>query len=242
VSKTLTRTRLDERVPESPLRFLGNGPRRRPVLAIGSFALVMCCMALFLSVYLQAGQRVAVLALAHDVPQGHTIDRADLTVVKIAYSKSLAPVPASEVDRVVGRKAFVPLLSGTLLTANELGRHRGPSQGLAVVGVATKAGQLPAGGVAVGDSVDVILTGSPATLTGGATDGSSPTNSPAAAGPLEIGGVLAPNATVVGVADPNASSPDTIVISVVIPTSMAPLVASASAAGQAALVLVGASS
>jgi hypothetical protein len=115
-------------------------------------------------------------------------------------------------------------------------------RGKDVVGVATKAGQLPAGGVAVGDTVDVILTGSPATLTGGADDGTVDTGSSAAPGQLEIGGVLAPNATVTGVAGPTDSSPDTIVISVLIPSAMAPLVASASAAGQAALVLVGPSS
>jgi len=212
------------------------------MVAIGSIALVTVCIAIFTSVYLHVGDRVAVLALQHDVQQGHAISRGDLAVVRIAFSGGIAPIAATDVNEVVGRRAAVSLLRGTLLSASELVSHLGPERGKAVVGVATKAGQLPAGGVAVGDTVDVILTGSPATLTGGASSGSAAASSSAAAVPLEVGGVLASNATVTGVNGPTSSSPDTIVISVLIPTEMAPLVASASAAGQAALVLVGPSS
>ncbi len=94
----------------------------------------------------------------------------------------------------------------------------------------------------VGDTVDVILTGSPATLTGGAITGPDATGSSTTPDQLELGGVLASNATVTGVAFSASSSPDTVVVSVLIPSAMAPLVASASAAGQAALVLVGSTS
>jgi len=204
--------------------------------------LVTICIALFTSVYLHAGNRVAVLILARDVQQGHMINGDDLAVVRIAFSSGIVPIAADKASLVVGRTAAVSLLHGTLLSTTELTSRRGPVRGRAVVGVATKAGQLPAGGVAVGDTVDVILTGSPSTLTGGTSDGSVAASSSAGAGELDVGGVLAPNATVTGVAAPAASSPDTIVISVLVPTAMAPLVATASAAGQAALVLVGSSS
>jgi hypothetical protein len=242
VSTTLSGFRLDRRTRVPAPRFVGNEHRRRPVVAVGSVALITICIALFTSVYLHAGNRVAVLIMARDVQQGHTIKGDDLAVVKIAFSTGIVPIAANHASLVVGRTAAVPLLHGTLLSSAELTSRRGPVRGQAVVGVATKAGQLPAGGVAVGDTVDVILTGSPSTLTGGSTGGSATTNSSPDAGQLEIGGVLAPDATVTGVAGPSASSPDTIVISVLVPTAMAPLVASASAAGQAALVLVGSSS
>jgi len=242
VSNTLTGSRLDRRTTSMLLALSVTSHDAALSWAIGSLALVTVCIAIFTSVYLHAGNRVAVLVLAHEVQQGHTIDRGDLAVVRIAFSAGIAPITADQASQVVGRTAAVSLLRGTLLSATELASHRGPVRGDAVVGVATKAGQLPAGGVAVGDTVDVILTGSPATLTGGVSDGSVGTSSPPAPGQLEIGGVLASNATVTGVAGPASSSPDTIVISVLIPTTMAPLVASASAAGQAALVLVGSSS
>jgi hypothetical protein len=240
VSTTLTRPRDRQPTVGAP-RFVGNGQRRRPVVAIASLVLVIFCVAVFTSIYVHAGNKVAVLALARDIPQGHAISRGDLAVVKISFSPGLTPIPVGELHNVIGRAAAVSLVRGTLLSSTELTALRGPPRGQAVVGVATKTGQLPAGGVTVGDTVDVILTGSPATLTGGAPDGST-TASSASGGEVEIGGVLAPNATVTGVAAPTESSADTTVVSVLIPSSMAPLVASASASGQAALVLVGSGS
>lgn len=238
MSTTLTRARTDRASSADPPRFAGNAHARRPIAAIASLAVVTFCIAIFTTIYLHAGDRVAVLALTHDVPQGQPIARSDLTVVNLSLSPGLTPILLGDLDEVIGRSAGVPLVRGTLLTASELTEHHGPARGKAIVGVATKPGQLPAGGVEVGDSVDVILTGSAATLTGGVSDGSTATSSAASSGDLEIGGVLATNATVTGVTgatDPNA---DSNVVSVLIPSSLAPLVASASAAGQVALVLV----
>jgi hypothetical protein len=192
--------------------------------------------------YIHAGNRVAVLALTRDVPQGHRISSGDLAVVRISLSAGLSPVPASDLSRVVGRTAAVSLFPGTLLSLKELAVHNGLVTGQAVVGVATKAGQLPAGGVADGDTVDVVLTGSLGAFDSGASAGIAPTSPAVAAEQAQGSGVLAPNATVTGVATPTSSNPDTIVVSVLIPSSLAPLVANASAAGQIALVLVGASS
>jgi hypothetical protein len=242
MSTTLTRPQSDRQSSVEALRFRGNSHRRRPVVAIASLALVTCCVAIFTSVYLHAGNRVAILAVARNVPQGHTITSGDLDVVRLSFSAGLSPVSADDAYRVIGRTAAVSLLRGTLISLTELTGHGGLQPGQAIVGVATKVGQLPAGGVTDGDTVDVILTGSPATLTGGASDGPASSSTSATGPELEIGGVLAPDATVTGVAPPASSSPDTTVVSVVIPSSMAPLVASASAAGQAALVLVGPSS
>jgi hypothetical protein len=242
VSTTLTRQRPDTHVTPQSLRFRGSAHRRRPTVAIASLALVTSCVAIFTGLYLHAGNRVAVLAVARDVPQGHVVTSDDLIVVSISLSAGLSPIPAGDLRRVVGHRAAVSLLPGTLLGVKDLAVGTGPARGNAVVGVATKVGQLPAGGVATGDTVDVILTGSPATLATGAVAGVPATGSSAASGEVEVGGILAPNATVTGVAAPSSASPDTIVVSVLVPSTLAPLVANASAAGQTALVLVGPSS
>jgi len=242
MSTTMTRARSDRHLPVDPPRFLGNAHRRKPAVAIASLVLVTFCVAIFTSLYLHAGNRVAVLALSHNVPQGHPVTRRDLTVVKISFSAELSPIPAEDAGGIIGRKAAVPLLRGTLLRISELTVCGVPAPGEAIVGVATKVGQLPAGGVADGDTVDVLLTGSPSTLTGDPSENAAPTGTTGSGGSFQIGGVLARNATVTGVAFPTASSPDTIVVSVLIPAAMAPLVASASAGGQAALALVGPSS
>lgn len=242
MSMTMTRARSDRHQPVDPPRFFGNVHRRRPVVAIASLVLVTFCVAIFTSIYLHAGNRVAVFALAHNVPQGHAITRGDLIVVQISFSAELSPIPAEDVGGIVGRKAAVSLLRGTLLSPSELTVRGAPAPGEAIVGVATKVGQLPAGGVADGDTVDVILTGSPSTLTGEPSEGAANTSPSGSGGPFQIGGVLARDATVTGVATPTSSNPDTIVVSVLISASLAPLVASASTGGQAALALVGPSS
>jgi len=242
VSTTLTRTRSEQRQSVESLRFVGNGRRRQPLLALASLALVTLCVALFTSIYLHAGSRVSVLAVAHDVPRGQVITSGDLSVVRISSSPGLYPVPVDDARNVVGRTTAVPLLRGTLFSLGDLTRTGRVARGEAIVGVALKSGQLPAQGVADGDTVDVILTGSPTTLTGGASDGTLPTATSATGAQVEIGGILASDATVTGVAVPSASGADPTVVSVLIPSALAPLVASASAAGQAALVLVGSSS
>ncbi len=238
MAMTLTRPRSHRQGTTDSVRFAGNPHRRRPVVAVASLALVAFCVATFTTIYLNAGTRYAVLALSQEVTQGHTITSNDLTVVRISRAAGLSPVPASDVSHVVGKRAAVSLVPGTLLSFADLTLRGSLTRDKAVVGIATKAGQLPAGGVAVGDSVEVVLTGSPATLAGGASGGLSSTSSSATSAVLEVGGVLASDAVVTAVAAPSPSSPDTIVVSVLIPTAMAPLVASASAAGQAALVLV----
>jgi hypothetical protein len=241
MSTTLTRSRSNGRpTPEVP-RFRGTGHRRRPTVAIASFALVASCVAIFTTIYAHAGNRVEVLAVVHTVPQGQAVTARDLVVVSISISSRLSPVPARYLGRVVGRRTLVSLLPGSLLNLKELATSNDPEQGKAVVGVATKVGQLPAGGVATGDTVDVVLTGSPTTLGGGAPAGIAAPNG-LATGQLEIGGVLARSAKVTAVAHPTSSNSDTIVVSVSVPSELAPIVASASAAGQVALVLVGPSS
>jgi hypothetical protein len=46
------------------------GHRRRPALAVGSIALIVACVAVFISAYLKAGNQVSVLAVARTVTQG----------------------------------------------------------------------------------------------------------------------------------------------------------------------------
>jgi len=236
MTSTLTRSRFSEQPSTDALRFRGIGPRRRPVVAIASLALIASCVAIFTSVYLHAGNRVAVLAVVRNVPLGREITSSDLGVVQLSLSAALSPVPAKDISHVVGRVAAVSLVRGTLISPSELAVRGAVAQGEAVVGVATKVGQLPAAGVTDGDTVNVILTGSPIALANGTA--SAPPNASATGDQVEVGGVLASNVTVTGVAIPS-SSPDTIVVSVLIPSSLAPIVANASAAGQAALVLVG---
>ena len=214
----------------------------------------MACLAVFVSAYTKAGSQITVLAVARSVPQGQILDAGDLTTVRVSASTGISMVPAGDAPDVVGRRAAELLQPQTLLSMNELVTSFSPPSGRSIVGVALKEGQLPASGVAPGETVEVILTGLP-----GAQDSSDPTGtgpavpasgSAVAAGSISsagaagsdaglVGTVLVPAATVLEVAtSPSSSASGELDVSLLVPPSLAPFVASASVAGQVALVVV----
>ena len=196
--------------------------------------LLTTCTALFVSAYLRAGHQVSVLAVARPVAQGATVSASDLVVVRLSASGRLTPVPAAQAAAVVGRRAAVALLPGSLLTMSDLANVPRLAPGQAVVGVALKPSQLPADGVFPGESVDVILTGLPDT--GGAASGTN-------GAPALSATVLAPQVLVTAVDVPDQTSPTgTVDVSLLVPHDLAGVVASASVAGQVALVVIGGSS
>jgi hypothetical protein len=125
---------------------------------------------------------------------------------------------------------------------SELVAGSAPPAGEAVVGVAVKASQLPAGGVTPGQTVDVVLTGPPdssGVAVGGPGTSGSGIGPGAVPGQPSLPSAIAADVTVSEVAPPSASSGgDTTVVSLLVPIASAPGVAAVSAAGQAALILV----
>jgi hypothetical protein len=204
--------------------------------------------ALFSSAYLKASRQVAVLGITHAVPQGGVVTAADLTVVHVSLSAGLAPVLADDAARIVGRRAAVGLVPGSLITMADLSDGALVPSGEAVVGVSVKASQLPAVGVVPGDSVDVVLTGIPGqpaftTTSTGASSGQASDvgsgNALAGSEPSVLAGVvLAPHVLVTGSSPETASNGSTTDVSLLVPSVVAPVLASASAAGQVALVEV----
>jgi len=241
LTATLTRTR-PARVPDaSDLRLEPRSRRRRPLLALSSALLVAVCVAVFTNLYLRAGHQVSVLAIARPVEQGQAISSDDLAIVRVSLSPGVAVVPANEENSVVGHRVSVAIGSGSLLTPSDLVGEPSPPPIDAIVGVALKPSQLPAAGVSSGETVDIVMTGVPGSPYSASGNGvaEQPTAS-AVSGP---GTILAPDVHVSEVALPSAASgSDTVVVSLVVPRVLAPIVASASAAGQAALVVVAPSS
>lgn len=228
----------------SNVRTLPARSRRRPALAAGSLALVALCVAVFTTLYLHAGRQVEVIALSGPVAQGATIDASDLTAVRVSLSPGIDPVPVASASEVVGKRAAVALVPGTLLTPADLTVSSGVPSGDALVGVDLRNGLMPAEGLVPGDTVDVVLTappGSPDSDTAAVTvpaHGRTSATAPAAVS-FGIGSVLATDAVVEDVSVPSdGSSPGEVVVSLVLPVDIAPVVANASAAGQAALVRV----
>jgi len=238
VPTTLTRSvaRGQESVPR--LRLDPRSRHRRPALAVGSIALVVACVAVFVSLYMRAGHEVSVLAISRPVAQGQIVSANDLTIVRISTTSSIETLPATDGAVVVGRRAAEPLEPNTLLTSSELSTGVSPPGGEAIVGIAAKEGQLPASGVAPGESVDVILTGLPgsADATTGVNDQASGAYDSASDVP---GTVLESGAQVLDVVpSPSSSGSNDVVVSLLVSRTTAPLVATAAAADQIALVVV----
>jgi hypothetical protein len=137
------------------------GRQRRWSLALLAVLLTLGSGLLFALLYLNAGDRVPVLALASDVAQGQEIEQGDLTEVRVSTDESVEVIPASEIDEVVGQQAAVDLVSGSLLTRSQLGAPVGIEAGTAIVGVPVGAGGVPFADVRQGMTVEILFTPEP---------------------------------------------------------------------------------
>lgn len=169
--------------------------------------------------YSTAGKKVAVVVVVHDVPVGQVIDRSDLSTVQVAGE--VTAIAGIRLDSVVGQRAAVELLPGTLLQRAMVSAGPVLDAGEAQVGVAVKGGQLPADGLTPGDVVQVWRLPAP-TVTG------------AAAAPAVL---VAARASVFA-ARPDPGQAGGWLVTVTVPADAAALVAAASGSSSAALVRV----
>ncbi len=230
---TLSRPRSASTPVAEDLRLGVGRSKRRPWLAVGSLVLIATCAAAFTSLYAQAGHQTRVLVIDRLVPQGNQIQAADISAATLSYSSAIAPIPAADAVDVIGRRAAVSLVPGTLLIRAELSAGQWPPRGLALVGVIAKPGQLPAGGVAPGQTVDIVLTqpvGTPFSSSGSSSSSDSPSGSDQY--------TLVHDAVVSDVTPEQASPGADTVVTVVVPEVSAGTVANASSAGQVAIVVV----
>ncbi|HTF11926.1 MAG TPA: SAF domain-containing protein [Asanoa sp.] len=99
------------------------------------------------------------LAVARAVPQGTTLTVDDLVTVQVAGGAGLTPVPANQKASVVGKRALVSLVPGTLLTRAQLTDKPLLTGGQQQVALGLRANQVPARRLLPGDKV--ILVGTP---------------------------------------------------------------------------------
>ncbi|MEU0470963.1 SAF domain-containing protein, partial [Amycolatopsis sp. NPDC006131] len=110
-------------------RFRGAGRRRSlPHLLLGVL-LVLVCAGGFVLFSLDSGERQAVLALARDVPVGHTLVPQDLRQVNVALDPGVAAVDVDEAATVLGRPMATSLTAGALLTPGSVGAAAVPATG-----------------------------------------------------------------------------------------------------------------
>ncbi|MGC4769147.1 SAF domain-containing protein [Micromonospora sp. DT44] len=98
------------------------------------------------------------LAVARPVEVGREVTAADLITVQVAGGQGLRPVPAGRLDEVVGKRAAVALVPGTLLTLGQVTDDPllGPGQQQIALGL--KTAQVPARELHPGDKVLLVST------------------------------------------------------------------------------------
>lgn len=193
--------------------------QRRPLLVVASVAAVALGALASVWAYQGASDAQDVLAVRTTVERGQVIEAADLMSVPMTVDPALHPLPASEIDAVVGKRAALDLVAGGVVTADQITETALPAAGMSVVGLNLTASGLPADQVRVGDQVRVVLTSDQVTGTGSTSD--SP--------PVTI------DAEVVGTAVDDASG--NTILNVQVAHGDAALVADKAAAGKVAVVL-----
>ncbi|MFI9784384.1 SAF domain-containing protein [Kitasatospora sp. NPDC051984] len=141
----------------TPPRRLGVRRRRPAVLAMAA-ALIAAGGLGGAALYNSSGQRIAVLALARDVPMGQVIGNDDLVVAHIAGDPALRPLDARDLEHTVGLRATTDLKRGALLVKSDLTSDPATQPGQQIVGVAAKRSQLPATRLQPGLQVLIVYT------------------------------------------------------------------------------------
>ncbi len=108
--------------------------------------------------YNSTGQRIAVLALARDVPMGQALTADDLVVARIAGDPALRPLDARDRTRTIGLRATTDLRRGALLLNADVTSTPVVEPGQVTVGLAAKRTQLPATRLQPGLRVIVVST------------------------------------------------------------------------------------
>ncbi|MDR0849626.1 MAG: SAF domain-containing protein [Propionibacteriaceae bacterium] len=107
-------------------------------------------------VYMRLANAQEVLAIVAPVARGEQVSREDLGVARVGVDPLLAPIPASQIEAVVGMYALFDLVPGTFLTSDSVGLTISPGQGRAEVGVELRAGEYPDHNLRPGDAVLLV--------------------------------------------------------------------------------------
>lgn len=100
------------------------------------------------------------LALADDMQYGEQFETSDLVRVRISNAPGIEPVPASQMDRVVGNYATMPLAAGTLLTGAHVAGadEREPGDDEVRIGVTLSGDRLPGRLIEAGQRILLVET------------------------------------------------------------------------------------
>ncbi|MBJ7353937.1 MAG: SAF domain-containing protein [Thermoleophilaceae bacterium] len=190
--------------------------RRRPALIAAAIAAI--CIGALLAGWAWTATTNAqeVLVARSSIERGAVIEAADLARVRLSADPALTPVPAAQLDEIVGQRAAMDIAEGGMLTPGSYTSEVVPGEGQSVVGVALTPAQAPGLSFQYGDRVRVVVT-------------------PAQGDELPAGTPLSNDATVVGVH--TSGETGQTVVDLLVPKADAAVLATRIASGNIALVL-----
>ncbi|MEV4210182.1 SAF domain-containing protein [Micromonospora sp. NPDC049662] len=194
--------------------------RWRPALIWLAVALVAAGGLIAAAVLRKVGTTAEYLAVTSTVEMGATIDRSDLSTVRITADPALKPIRASAADEVIGKFAAVALVPGTLLTRAQLTESAVPGRGEQLVGLSLPQERMPTERVKPGAHLLLVVT---------SDDGPVPNQQQTTAAPISI------RASVVDVRA--GAKEGTTLLNVAVADRDGPLVASRAAAGRVVVAL-----
>jgi len=130
-------------------------------MVVAGIVLVIAGSLVSVGIYSQLSQTQEVIAVVSPVARGEQIQRTDLITVRVGFDALLKPIPASQLNEIVGQYAAWDIVPGTFLTADAVGARISPSQGQAHIGIALMAGEYPDDGLLPGDQVLLVAIPEP---------------------------------------------------------------------------------
>jgi hypothetical protein len=148
-----TEARMPEKTRNSKAASTGESPvipqpprmpgRRNPKwIALGIVAL---CLGGLLSymIYARVASETAVVAAAHTVYRGETIEQSDLTTITIRNGSLPQTMPATRLADLVGKRAVYDLIEGSVIPSAAVADQAVPAEGRAIVGLKLAPGRAP---------------------------------------------------------------------------------------------------
>lgn len=132
--------------------------RRRPRMIGLGIALVLIFALLGVYLFTQGSTPKTVVVTSGAVSGGQPVKATQLTTTQISGGDNSETIPGESLESLEGNLAVGDIPAGTILSPDMLATKTTPDSGQTIVGAHIKPGQLPAGGVASGDQVTVLIT------------------------------------------------------------------------------------
>ncbi|MEV4416249.1 SAF domain-containing protein [Catellatospora sp. NPDC049609] len=146
-------------LPAAPIAVPRNAPRRRSI-AQGALAVLLIIVGALTAAYVaqRIGSTHDFLAVARPVGKGAEITRADLVVVRVNEAVGLRPIAARDSGDVIGKRAVMALVPGTLITRDQVTDTAVPAPGHQLIGLALGEDRMPsASRLTVGAKVLLVV-------------------------------------------------------------------------------------